>query len=168
MHRRAAFSLLLGITLLLAGCAGPPPYVYHYIPGRTAVVQNGYAIAPPAAPPEVQAAIAAGNRIAGLPYRYGGGHARSIDSAYDCSGAASFVIEATGHLRDAIPSSSFRHYGQEGYGQWISIYARHDHTFLVVAGLRFDTGWTRGAKGPQWTTKSRPADGCVVRHPEGL
>jgi len=168
MHRRYSALSLLATAIFLSGCVSTPPYVYHYVPGRTAIVRDGKAIAPPCAPPDVEAAIAAGNRIAGLPYEYGGGHARSFDCAYDCSGAASFVIEATGRLRDAIPAESFRRYGEEGYGKWISIYARHDHVFLVVAGLRFDTGWTHGPKGPQWTTRSRPADGCVVRHPDGL
>ena len=84
-------------------------------------------------------------------------------------GAASFVIEGAGRLERCDPRpvvSSLR--AGVGYGNWITIYARHDHVFLVVAGLRFDTGWTHGPKGPQWTTRSRPADGCVVRHPEGL
>jgi len=168
MLRCLAFCFSFGIVFFLGGCAGPPPYVYHYVPGKTATLSNGYAIAPPAAPPEVQAAIAAGNRIAGLPYAWGGGHARQFDTAYDCSGAASFLIEGAGRLHDAIPAVAFRRYGQDGYGDWITIYARRDHVFLVVAGLRYDTGWTNGPKGPQWTTKSRPADGCVVRHPEGL
>ena len=168
MRRHNTLVLLLGFALLLASCVSTPPYVYHYVPGKTAILRDGYAIAPPNAPVDVQAAIAAGNRIAGMPYQYGGGHATSFDTAYDCSGAASFLIEATGHLHDAMPAESFRHYGEEGYGSWISIYARHDHVFLVVAGLRFDTGWTQGPKGPQWTTRSRPADGCAVRHPEGL
>jgi hypothetical protein len=67
-----------------------------------------------------------------------------------------------------MTSKGFRRYGSSGQGRWISIYARKDHVFLVVAGLRFDTGWTGGRKGPQWTTKSRPAKGSVVRHPAGL
>ena len=43
--------------------------------------------------------------------------------------------------------------------------------FVVVAGLRFDTGYNGhgyGNSGPRWTTRSRPAEGCVIRHPEGL
>jgi len=164
---RSSFVPIL-LLILLAGCASPPPYRYHYVPGKTAVLINGHAIAPPGAPPDVQAAIAAGNRIAGLPYRYGAGHTRAIDSAYDCSGAASFVIEATGKLGAPVPSRAFRHFGDEGYGEWITVYARRDHVFLVIAGLRFDTGWTHGPRGPQWTTESRPAKGCVLRHPEGL
>lgn len=162
--------MLLALTavMLLVGCAGSPPYVYRYVPGRTAVVQNGYAIAPPSAPEEVHLAIAAGNRIAGLPYAYGGGHGRGIDSAYDCSGAVSHVLKGAGLLRSPMPSTGFRRYGQSGPGEWISLYARKDHVFLVVAGLRFDTGYTRGPKGPQWTTRSRPTNGSVVRHPSGL
>jgi hypothetical protein len=157
------------ILLFLAGCAGPPPYVYHYIPGRTAVYRDGYAIAPQAAPPDVQVAVAAGNRIAGLPYVYGAGHSSAeFDTAYDCSGAASFVLKAAGLLNETTPSYEFRHYGEPGPGRWITIYARRDHVFMVIAGLRFDTGWTGGPSGPQWTTRSRPTDGAVMRHPYDL
>ena len=106
--------------------------------------------------------------VAGLPYAWGGGHAHSIDRGYDCSGAASYVLQATGRLDGAMPSAAFRRYGESGAGEWISLYARRDHVFLVVAGLRFDTGYGGGAKGPQWTTRSRPADGSVLRHPPGL
>ena len=157
------------LFFLLAGCAAPPPYVYTYVPGRTAILNDGYAIAPPAAPATVQVAVAAANRIAGLPYVYGAGHTSAdFDSAYDCSGAASFVLKAAGRLDSPIPSRSFRHYGEDGPGQWITIYATREHVFLVIAGLRFDTGWTGGSRGPQWTTRSRPTDGCVLRHPYDL
>ena len=160
--------LIPAAALLLAGCAGAPPYVYRHVPGKTAVLRNGFAIAPPGAPEAVQAAVAAGNRIAGLPYAWGGGHRHVIDSGYDCSGAASYVLQAAGRLDSAMPSKSFRHYGESGPGEWISIYARRDHVFLSVAGLRFDTGWGDGPRGPQWTTRSRPANAAVLRHPAGL
>jgi hypothetical protein len=157
------------LLLLVAGCASPPPYVYQFIPGRTAVLSNGCAIAPPAAPPDVQVAVAAANRIAGMPYVYGAGHSsEEFDSAYDCSGAASFVLKAAGLVDSPMPSEAFRHYGESGPGTWITIYARHDHVFMVIAGLRFDTGWTGGQNGPQWTTRSRPTDGAVLRHPDNL
>jgi hypothetical protein len=161
--------MFVAVLLLLAGCAEPPPYVYEYIPGQTAELSDGYAIAPPAAPADVQVAIAAANRIAGLPYVYGAGHSQAeFDTAYDCSGAASFVLKAAGLVDSPMPSYAFRRYGEEGAGQWITIYARRDHVFLVIAGLRFDTGWTGGSRGPRWTTRSRPTTGAVMRHPEGL
>jgi hypothetical protein len=163
------FRIFFLLPLLLAGCAAPPPYVYTYIPGRTAILSGGCAIAPPAAPPDVQVAVAAANRISGLPYVYGAGHTSAeFDSAYDCSGAASFVLKAAGLVDSPMPSFAFRRYGEDGPGQWITIYARRDHVFLVIAGLRFDTGWTGGPRGPQWTTRSRPTDGCVLRHPYNL
>ncbi|HWB61149.1 MAG TPA: peptidoglycan endopeptidase [Chthoniobacteraceae bacterium] len=167
MHRCPGFLLLPLLAFVLAGCQSPP-YVYHYIPGRTAIVRDGIAYAPPSAPEDVRVAIAAGNRIAGLPYRYGGGHTRAVDDAYDCSGAASFVLLSIGRLDEPTTAKALRDYGQGGQGEWISIYARRDHVFMVVAGLRFDTGWTRESKGPRWTTASRPTDGCVIRHPLGL
>ena len=165
----AVLLILSGALAFLTGCAGPS-YTYRYVPGKTATVENGFAVAPPTAPPRVKAAIDAGNQIAGKPYSYGGGHRTccEMDSAYDCSGSASYVLHAAGQLADPMPSHGFRRYGRGGEGDWISIYARHGHVFLVVAGLRFDTGWTHNPHGPQWTTKSRPADGCVIRHPAGL
>lgn len=158
----------LAATAVLTSCGGPAPYHYTYVPGKTAVVHRGRAVVPDSAPPNVKAAIEAGNRIAGLPYRYGGGHGRGVDSAYDCSGASSFVLRQAGLLSDTLTSTTFRSYGEHGKGDWISVYARRGHVFLVVAGLRFDTGYGAGAEGPQWTMMSRPANGCVIRHPVGL
>jgi cell wall-associated NlpC family hydrolase len=167
---RPVRSLALVLLLLLAGCAAPPPYVYQYIPGRTATLHDGIATAPPAAPPDVQVAVAAGNRIAGMPYVYGAGHTSAeFDTAYDCSGAVSFVLRAAGLVDAPMPSLAYRHYGESGPGDWITIYARRDHVFMVIAGLRFDTGWTgASSRGPRWTTRSRPTDGAVMRHPENL
>ncbi len=164
----SAFFGAIAAVALLSGCSSAPPYVYHYVPGRTAVPQNGIALTPPEAPERVAMAIAAGNRIAGLPYAYGGGHANEFASGYDCSGATSFVLREAGLLHGAMPSDAFRHYGESGPGKWISVYARRGHVFLSVAGLRFDTGYNGDhASGPQWTTRSRPATGCVLRHPPG-
>ena len=50
----------------------------------------------------------------------------------------------------------------------LAVYASQGHSFLVVAGLRFDTGYGAGEHGPQWLTRSRPADEFVMRHPDGL
>jgi hypothetical protein len=164
---RFLFSAAFAVAFL-AGCASRSPYVYQNVTGKTATLQGGRAVAPESAPPVVQAAIAAGNRIAGLPYCYGAGHTRGISSAYDCSGAASYVLCEAGLLSEPTTSHAFRNYGQHGEGKWISVYARHGHVFLVVAGLRFDTGYGSGARGPRWTTRGRPTSGAVVRHPSGL
>jgi hypothetical protein len=67
-----------------------------------------------------------------------------------------------------MPSNGFRNYGVRGEGEWISVWARKGHVFLVIAGLRFDTGWTGYPEGVRWTTRSRPAKGHVIRHPSGL
>ncbi|EDY17058.1 hypothetical protein CfE428DRAFT_5403 [Chthoniobacter flavus Ellin428] len=162
-------SSFLVLALLLAGLTGceSPHYTYHYVPGRTAIIRGGYAFAPPGAPERVERAIEAGNRIVGLPYRWGGGHGCSVDTGYDCSGSASFVLREAGLLDGCMVSKDFRGYGKSGEGDWIDVYAKNGHVFLAVAGVRFDTGWTDGNQGPQWTTVDRPANGCVVRHPGG-
>jgi hypothetical protein len=165
---RLLSSLCLALLALVvfSGCASRT-YTYRYIPGRTATIQNGYAVAPPSAPPAVYAAIAAGNQIAGSPYAYGGGHGRRGNGCFDCSGATSYVLQSAGLLRNPMPSRGFRKYGESGDGRWISVWARKGHVFLVVAGLRYDTGWNGEGEGPRWTTKSRPARGYVIRHPSG-
>ena len=158
---------LIGLLILLQGCSSPA-YRYEFQRERTAVIRDGKAIPPRKAPPEVKAAIEAANEIAGLPYGYGRGHGIARDTAYDCSGATSYVLRATGKLKGSMTSSGFRHYGKKGEGKWISIYARRGHVFLVIAGVRFDTGYNRDAKGPRWTTRERPTKRTVIRHPPGL
>ena len=40
---------------------------------------------------------------------------------------------------------------------------------MVVAGLRFDTGYNDGdSDGPDWSAKMRPGSGYTARHPKGL
>ena len=135
---------------------------------NNAILVNGRAVAPRKAPPAVKRAIAAANHIQGLPYKWGGGHARLSDSGYDCSGAASYVLRNAGLMGDQMPSKGFLKYGKRGYGKWISIYARNGHVFMVIAGLRFDTQGQSRQDGPRWRTKSRRTKGHVVRHPSGL
>ena len=48
---------------------------------RATLTPDGLAIPPIGAPPAVQEVIEAGNEIAHLPYRYGGGHVTYEDSA---------------------------------------------------------------------------------------
>lgn len=160
--------LLFAVSVVLTGCVSTPPYVYHYIPGRTATLDSGYAVAPRTSPLLVREAIDAGNELVGKPYRYGGGHQNFYDTAYDCSGAVSFVLHSIGRMYTPTPSNELRRYGEGGPGRWITVYASGGHSFLVVAGLRFDTGYGSGGHGPQWLTRSRPADEYVMRHPSGL
>ena len=172
VYRRVAWLWLGTATLWTAGCAGTAPYTYEYIPGRTATVtSDGRATIPTRAPEMVVAGIEAGNRIAGASYVYGGGHGgdgAGGGGGFDCSGSVSYVLRAMGRLHGSMPSEEFRHYGEGGPGRWVSVYARDGHVFMVIAGLRFDTGWNGGNTGPAWSERSRPADGCVIRHPAGL
>jgi cell wall-associated NlpC family hydrolase len=129
---------------------------------------DGKAIAPASAPQQVKDLIAAANRIHGKPYKYGGGHARFDDSGYDCSGAMSYALHGAGLLKRPRASGGFTTYGRAGKGEWITVYAHGGHGYLVVAGLRFDTGWNNAGKGPRWSDVMRPSDGYTVRHPAGL
>jgi cell wall-associated NlpC family hydrolase len=137
--------------------------------GTATLGSDGKAIAPAGAPPEVVAIIAAANEIVGKPYKYGGGHGDWEDSGYDCSGAESYALNGAGLVSRPLNSTEFMSWGEDGEGQWITSYAHGGHSYLVVAGLRFDTGYHEGgARGPRWSAKMRPSDGFTARHPEGL
>lgn len=144
------------------------PVSYHFEYGRTAMLKNGIAYAPKNAPAAVKRAIAAGNRLQGMPYKWGGGHASQNDSGYDCSGTVSYVLREAGLLRGSIASRDFFGYGKKGEGKWITLYIRRGHVFVTVAGLRLDTGGPGGETGPRWKTATRQGRGHVMRHPSGL
>jgi NlpC/P60 family len=144
------------------------PVSYRFEHGRTALLKNGTAYAPRSAPLAVKRAIAAGNRLQGKPYKWGGGHARHDDSGYDCSGTVSYVLREAGLLRGSMPSSGYFRYGKKGEGRWITVYIRKGHVFLTVAGLRLDTGGPGNRTGPRWKPETRQSVGHVMRHPSGL
>jgi len=148
--------------------APPAPKPLALGPGMMATVgADGLAIAPALAPPVVQAVIAAGNKIATMPYIYGGGHGRWEDAGYDCSGSVSYALHGAGLLETAMPSGSFTSWGEPGPGQWITLYANGGHIYMTVAGLRFDTsGRTRN--GTRWQADQRSGSGYTVVHPPGL
>jgi cell wall-associated NlpC family hydrolase len=135
--------------------------------GEATLGSDGLAVAPAGAPPEVAAVIAAANEIVGKPYKYGGGHGDWEDSGYDCSGSESYALHGAGLVSRPMNSTEFMSWGEAGEGQWITSYANSGHSYLVVAGLRFDTGWN-GGNGPKWSTEMRPGDSYTARHPEGL
>jgi peptidoglycan hydrolase-like protein with peptidoglycan-binding domain len=137
-------------------------------PGDTAQIgSDGLAIAPASAPPQVQAIIAAGNQIASKPYKYGGGHGKWDDSGYDCSGSVSYALHGAGLLDDAMPSGDFTDWGDPGPGQWVTLYAKSSHMFMVVAGIRFDTSG-RTKNGTRWQADMRSTSGYTAVHPPGL
>ena len=139
------------------------------VPGEQATLgADGLAVAPDSAPQQVKDIIAAGNEIASKPYKYGGGHGRWNDSGYDCSGSMSYALHGGGLLNRQLTSGDFMSWGRKGKGSWITIYATGGHGFLVIAGLRFDTGWNNAGKGPRWSEEMRPADGYAIRHPKNL
>jgi cell wall-associated NlpC family hydrolase len=136
-------------------------------PGTATLLPNGKARAPAGAPAAVRRALRAGNRLQGKPYRFGGGHVRWEDDAYDCSGASSYVLRGVDGLNSPLDSSGFMRWGVAGSGRWITTYANPNHMYVVIAGLRLDTG-SGGEKGPRWRTTPRPPGAFTARHPAGL
>ncbi|MBV9837590.1 MAG: peptidoglycan-binding protein, partial [Solirubrobacterales bacterium] len=145
--------------------------------GKAQINPDGTASAPAGAPAVVKAVIAAANQIIDTPYIYGGGHATWHDSGYDCSGAVSYALHGGNLLSAPEDSTELESYGSPGPGPWITVYADPGHTWVVVAGIAFDTADYGGPNipsgtGPRW--RSDPtgnlADGgnYIVRHPGGL
>ncbi len=137
---------------------------------RATLAPGGLAVAPIGAPAAVQAVIAAGNQIARLPYVWGGGHMTYEDTGYDCSGSISYVFAAAGLLSNTMTSGELAQWGDPGPGKWITVFANAGHTFMYVAGLRFDTV-ALAETGSRWS--DRPADegnlsSFSVRHPPGM
>jgi cell wall-associated NlpC family hydrolase len=144
------------------GPAPPPPG-----PGQSAtLLSSGQAVAPVDAPNAVVGAIDAANRIAGAPYVWGGGHGSFDSSGYDCSGAVSYALNGGGLLSSPLDSTGLQTWGSPGPGSWITVYANPGHTFVVIAGLRWDTSDT-GGSGPSWHADMRSTAGFIARHPAG-
>jgi hypothetical protein len=131
---------------------------------------NGKAALPRRAPRRVKAMLAAGNRIVGKPYKWGGGHARLHDTGYDCSGTVSFALIKAGLLRGSMVSGSFARWGVKGPGRWVTVYANPSHVYMEVAGLRLDTSamGDPGGSGPRWRAVIGKRQGFRTRHPAGL
>jgi len=134
---------------------------------RLRLSKRGRAIIPADAPIAVKRLIRAGNRIAHKPYVWGGGHGNWDAPGYDCSGSLGYVLHAAGVLDTAVTSGALASYGRPGRGKWVTIYANGGHTYMVVAGLRFDTTAFKQT-GSRWAIDTRGAGGYAVRHPAGM
>ncbi len=137
---------------------------------RATLTPGGLAVAPIDAPAAVQEVIAAGNEIARLPYTWGGGHMTYEDTGYDCSGSISYVFAAAGLLNHTVTSGELENWGAAGPGKWITVFANAGHTFMYVAGLRFDTV-ALAQTGSRWSDHAATEgdlSSFSVRHPPGL
>jgi hypothetical protein len=149
---------------------------------ETKILPSGLAAAGAEAPRAVKDMVAAGNRLFGAAYLYGGAHGTSLDTlqpAYDCSSAVSYLLHWGAVLgTNALDSTDLESYGDPGPGKYVSIYANAAHTFMYVGGLRFDTveapefdsGPNSGKPGPRWRVSASVPDWATwtVRHPPGL
>jgi hypothetical protein len=149
---------------------------------QTKILPSGLAAAGASAPRAVKRMVAAANRLFDASYSYGAGHGVSLDTlqpAYDCSSAVSYVLHAGGVFSEyAEDSGELESYGEPGPGKYVSIYANEAHAFIYVGGLRFDTveapewdtGPNSGKPGPKWRVYPNVPDWSTwtIRHPPGL
>jgi hypothetical protein len=130
---------------------------------------DGSAIPPAGAPIAVSRAISSANKIRFKPYIWGGGHRRFKSKGYDCSGAVSFVLHGAGLLKRPLASGPLASsWGSPGVGSWITVYANRGHTYMVIAGLRFDTSaagesYSNGS-GPRWRASYRSPIGYTAKY----
>jgi cell wall-associated NlpC family hydrolase len=151
------------------GIVGPATWAALGRPGMSTVLKRGGSSSPSAGsgPATVRRIIAAANRIADKPYKYGGGHGTWNDTGYDCSGSVSYALHGAGLLDSALTSGGFMSWGEPGKGRWVTIYANPGHVYMVINGRRFDTTG-RDESGSRWQSRSRSSAGYTVRHPPGL
>jgi hypothetical protein len=80
-------------------------------------------------------------------------------------------VLAASHLLDhTVTSGELESWGKPGPGKWITVFATGGHTFMYVAGLRFDTV-ALAETGTRWSDRRADepdAGSFVVRHPAGL
>jgi hypothetical protein len=149
-----------------------PPVTSSYVSGKVARMRtDGRAAVPRGAPRSVRSLIKRYNRIIGMRYKWGGGHAKLDDNGYDCSGAVGYGLIKDGLLTTTMVSGSFARWGASGAGRWITIYAHKAHVYTEVAGLRLDTspvGDAAGLNGVRWRPLIGQRRGFKIRHPVGF
>jgi lysozyme family protein len=154
------------------GLVGPATWGALGVGGRHPILRrahlHGRAATSNGLPLTVLRAILAGNRIATLPYIYGGGHGSFTASGYDCSGSVSYVLHGAGLLDRPEDSGELMSYGAPGPGRWITIYANAGHAYMTVGSRRYDTSARYTTGGSRWTHAGRSSAGYVVRHPPGF
>jgi hypothetical protein len=175
------------VVALQEGVRSPTPVAM--IAGTEARLDPGdrhLALVPAAAPAVVQAMLVAGNELQGLAYGPAGHPDPLGSSEEDCSSTVNYVLYRSGIrplseiLRDNPLAQDYTHWGAQGPGRWVSIYATSAptaHVFAVIAGLRLDTsrdgtdvGPNRSEGGPRWRLFDRIPGWAhwSVRHPPGL
>jgi hypothetical protein len=136
------------------------------------ILPSGKASIPPGSPYAVVRAIQAANRIHKKTYIWGGGHRSFKAKGYDCSGAVSYVLHAAGLLSSPLVSGQLAWWGMSGPGNWITVFANKTHTYMYIAGLRYDTSplgeSVDQGRGPRWRYTLRTGTGFAVRHYPGL
>ena len=141
-------------------------------PDAATILPGGKASVPASAPSTVRRAIKAANKIHRRTYIWGGGHRSFKAKGYDCSGAVSYVLHAARLLSFPLVSGQLASWGSPGPGAWITVYAHRTHTYMVIAGLRYDTSprgeWIDQGRGPRWRFTLRTNAGFAVRHYPGL
>jgi len=151
---------------------GAPVGVPPAATGQATILPSGKASIPPGAPFAVVRAIQAANRIHKRTYIWGGGHRAFKAKGYDCSGAVSYVLHAAGVLSSPLVSGQLAWWGVPGPGTWITVFANKTHTYMYVAGLRYDTSplgeSVNQGRGPRWRYTLRTGTGFAVRHFAGL
>lgn len=159
-----AFARWILVVVLFCSCS-LQPWASPKAKGGV-IIRDGRALVADSAPDYVKKAVAAANRIAGKPYKWGGGRGAGVDSGYDCSGATSYVLREAGLLNGSLTSSGFVDYGKRGKGPWITVWARKGHVFLTIGGVRFDAMGDDSHGGPQWFTDERSKKKFQARKPE--
>ena len=79
----------------------------------------------------------------------------------------SYAFHGAGMLDTALDSTGFMSWGEAGKGTWVTTYANAGHSYMVVAGLRFDTSGA-AADGSRWHTSKRVRERLHRPPPEGL